>query len=102
MIPQRHQRKRTKGYRLPDGVVCVTRPGKWGNPYPTAAEFECIFERLWSSVHHSHALPEMDASRNKVLKMIQCLEQLRGKDLACFCKVGDPCHADVLIQFANR
>lgn len=27
---------------------------------------------------------------------------LRGKDLACWCALGDPCHADVLLELANR
>lgn len=26
---------------------------------------------------------------------------LRGKNLACFCKLGEPCHADVLLELAN-
>jgi hypothetical protein len=36
------------------------------------------------------------------------LEQLRGKNLACWCPLGDaqgnrvPCHADVLLELANR
>lgn len=29
------------------------------------------------------------------------LERLRGMDLACWCKPGDPCHADVLLELAN-
>ena len=31
-LPVRIQRRRTKGWRLPKGAKCVTRPGKWGNP----------------------------------------------------------------------
>jgi hypothetical protein len=27
--------------------------------------------------------------------------QLRGKNLACWCKPGAPCHADVLLELAN-
>jgi len=30
------------------------------------------------------------------------LEELRGKNLACFCKIGEPCHADVLLKIANE
>jgi hypothetical protein len=29
------------------------------------------------------------------------VEELRGKNLACRCKLGAPCHADVLLQMAN-
>lgn len=27
---------------------------------------------------------------------------LRGKDLVCWCKECDPCHADVLLELANK
>jgi hypothetical protein len=26
---------------------------------------------------------------------------LRGKNLACYCKLSEPCHADVLLAIAN-
>jgi len=28
--------------------------------------------------------------------------ELAGKDLACWCQLGQPCHADVLLELANR
>lgn len=28
--------------------------------------------------------------------------ELRGKDLACWCPLDQPCHADVLLELANR
>lgn len=27
--------------------------------------------------------------------------ELHGKNLACWCKIGTPCHADVLLELAN-
>src|SRR5690606_12066752 len=33
MKPIRVQRKRTKGWIMPENTVSVTRPGKWGNPF---------------------------------------------------------------------
>ena len=35
-MPERIQRKRTKGWRMPVGAVYVGRPTKWGNPFPIA------------------------------------------------------------------
>lgn len=32
-MPERIQRKRTKGWRMPEDAVFVGRPGKWGNPF---------------------------------------------------------------------
>lgn len=40
----------------------------------------------------------MDARRRWILDN---LHTLRGKDLACTCAPGAPCHADVLIEMAN-
>jgi hypothetical protein len=31
--PERIQRRRAKGWRMPDGAVYVGRPTKWGNPW---------------------------------------------------------------------
>jgi len=28
--------------------------------------------------------------------------ELRGKNLMCWCEIGAPCHADVLLEIANR
>jgi hypothetical protein len=27
---------------------------------------------------------------------------LRGKNLACWCKIGEPCHGDFLLKLANE
>jgi hypothetical protein len=29
------------------------------------------------------------------------LKSLRGLNLACWCKIDEPCHADVLLELAN-
>jgi hypothetical protein len=29
-------------------------------------------------------------------------QELRGKNLACWCPEGSPCHADVLLEIANE
>ena len=28
-------------------------------------------------------------------------QELRGKDLACWCPIGAPCHADIMLAWAN-
>jgi hypothetical protein len=32
----------------------------------------------------------------------EAAEQLAGKNLACWCPLDGPCHADILLQIANR
>ena len=91
MTPKRLQRKRVKGWRKPEGAVCVTRPSRWANPYREAdgysrAEAVALFE--------AYALKRLEAEPG-------WLEPLRGKDLACTCPPGELCHADVLLRLAN-
>lgn len=37
-MPDRIQRRRTKGWRMPDGAVYVGRPTKWGNPFAIGSQ----------------------------------------------------------------
>ena len=90
MTPKRIQRKRTKGWRKPEGVVNVTRPGKWGNPYRTLND-----RGLALTEFRLYAECEVAAGRLD-------LEELRDKDLMCWCRVGDPCHGDILLEMANK
>ena len=100
--PSRYQRSCKRGARLPDGVVCVTRPGKWGNPFATAGEFRALIEAVLGisgeSEFHAVTLQQF-AHVNAIARQIH---ELRGKDLACWCGPDEECHGDVLIQLANR
>ena len=96
-MPVRIQLRRTKGWRLPAGAVIVSRPTKWGNPYPVGSADlngmpmspERAIERYRFALLENEMHDEIEA-------------ELRGKDLACWCKPGDACHADVLLEIANR
>lgn len=93
MTPARIQLRRTKGWRKPDNAVVVARPTRWGNPFPVIdgdREFAAFLYRGWL-VAHPDARPLRDD-----------IESLRGKDLACWCPLNGPCHADVLLDLANR
>lgn len=89
--PCRIQRKRTRGWRMPAGVVYVGRPGRYGNPLKASGRYPLAHNLIefedW--VDHRTRAGKLD------------LEPLRGKDLACWCPVGAPCHGDVLIRRAN-
>jgi hypothetical protein len=89
---------------MPANTVSVTRPGKWGNPF-----------RLDTSGHYGPAEAVRDYRRSvennggravgNVLEPPPTTETIRralsGKNLACYCPVGQPCHADVLLEIAN-
>lgn len=76
-----------KTHGVPEGAVYVGRPTKWGNPFkigPDGGRSEVISQyREWL------ATSGLDPT------------ELRGKDLVCWCKPL-PCHADVLLELANR
>lgn len=114
--PVRVQRKRSKGWRMPANTVSVTRPSVFGNPFTIAHALEsgyvndeaearpfvveCFDDWLaggrdgrdwWQG-------PESDKRRSEIMRR---LPELRGKNLACFCPEGQPCHADILLRLAN-
>ena len=93
--PRRIQLSRRKGYRKPDSAVRITRPGKWGNPYKVG-----IHGDAETCVRLFEGMMETEMARSE--KMRAAIEELRGKDLGCFCPLDAPCHGDVLLRLANK
>lgn len=115
-MPERIQRKRTKGWRKPEGAVYVGRGSAWGNPYRVVPQTKNgpfdVYNDEWccgqttgmesarrmavrkytaARENHHHNMPDTATIR----------EQLAGKDLMCWCPLDQPCHADVLLEIAN-
>lgn len=111
--PVRVQLSRKKGWRMPPNTVSVARPGLMGNPfhvgvYGTARHCVDAYRRLLSGAPslRRHAilciLKGMDGrGEARVAAMRDRVPELRGKNLACWCPLDQPCHADVLLEFAN-
>jgi len=107
--PRRIQRKRTKGWRMPPNTVYVGRPSKWGNPRDWREWIRV--SRDQTDARRSATIVFWDAMlageksvhwRPAIQWMREHLHELRGKNLACWCKPDEPCHADVLLELANR
>lgn len=110
--PRRVQLSRRKGWRMPENTVKVARPTRFGNPWtvkdaietgysPERAQSYCVeLYREWLTTTDglTHMLQDSDYLRRLV---IEGLPELRGKNLACFCRLDQPCHADVLLEVAN-
>lgn len=104
-MPERIQRKRSKGWRMPANTASVCRPGPFGNMFivsPTrkpgarsGGEYICV-PTAWDAVE---CYREFLKERPDMVEKVKV--ELRGKNLACFCRVGEPCHADVLLEVAN-
>lgn len=97
MTPQRIQRRRTKGWRMPAGAVNVCRPSDWGNPFrvgdiamphvvTVTPALACALFEAWVIEHGW---------------LTQIQGELEGRDLVCWCPLDQPCHADVLLRIAN-
>lgn len=104
IMPERIQFKRRKGFRLPANTVRVLRPSYWGNEYKIGM---VAFDGETEKVIHLERRQNVIAAHERQLKRIlerdpKYLEPLRGKNLACFCRLDQECHADVLLKYANR
>lgn len=103
-MPVRIQRKRVKGWKMPENTVSVTRPGKWGNPFKVG---DYIRDPITGEViKQLKSLDDVLTWYKNYLRYRMMHEtikrELKGKNLACFCKEGDPCHADILLKIANE
>lgn len=120
-VPIRVQLSRAKGWRMPPNTVSVARPGRWGNPFPVqpgwgreraVALYRHMLTGGWSPSWVADLIDE-DA-QTVYATMAQwrrrlgtgyahdfARAELRGKNLACWCKPGEPCHTDVLLEIAN-
>jgi hypothetical protein len=102
--PRRVQRSRRKGWRMPPDTVYVGRPGKWGNPYKVAQEYRSDHLYIPAvTVESAVKLYRVHMEARLQYPAIRAmLEALRGKNLCCWCPLEQPCHADVLLELANR
>lgn len=102
--PERVQLSRRPGWRMPPNTVKVARPSAWGNPFVVGkldhATGEVVADRA-----HAARLFDLRWFHNGADPMGVMLEEvrrdLRGKNLACWCRLDQPCHADVLLKYAN-
>ncbi len=120
MSPTRIQMTRGKPWRAGNPrAVIVDRRTPWGNPFvigepgvPDAATAVALFRSAILLTHLAEA--HAPACENMLLaglmaempgpvpRFAAIREHLAGCDLACWCPVDQPCHADVLLELANE
>lgn len=129
-MPVRVQLSRKKGWRMPPNTVKVDRSTKWGNPFNFRAPEHCwtalaYGEKGNPAGRHAASVKAFREWMGSPAGMriegcgLYCGDhpigvsptveartppdptELRGKNLACWCKPDQPCHADVLIELAN-
>jgi len=105
-MPKRIQRKRTKGWKMPTNAVYVGRPTIWGNPF-RISNGDCDHPDCGPKSHTPLTAQEVVEAYQRYLPGLLkvqpagLIDRLRGKDLACWCALDQPCHADVLLEIAN-
>jgi hypothetical protein len=91
-MAERIQRKRAKGWRMPAGAVYVGRPTVWGNPF-------AVHQRmLWTPAVVVELYEGFLAEHPEIAEAARA--ELAGRDLACWCRLDQPCHADTLLRVA--
>lgn len=102
----RIQLKRAKGWRMPSGAVKVDRSTRWGNPWPIGAEGPDgrvapdalgavgMFEDMLADPQKRAEVGYPDDASVRL--------HLAGRDLCCWCLLGEPCHADVLLRILSE
>lgn len=106
MVPKRVQLSRKGGWRMPPNTIKVDRSTKWGNRFKAGTE-----------VTHPITCRQITvAGKDEAIKLftlflstdvgtefkVVARAELKGKNLACWCKAGEACHADILLAVANE
>lgn len=94
---------------MPEGAVYVGRPSRWGNPFPVGIVTRSLANGGVAQVGYTAPEAVRLFRLYAEQKPGSWLEPLRGRDLACWCPLVAPnpwqrvaCHADVLLELANR
>lgn len=110
---------------MPEGAVYVGRPSKWGNRFRVGGHYKrdehagiprMGLRFVYIEAYEGH----QDASYTTLTTAQEAVEwfrwylttwtphqreilrtELRGADLACWCRLDRACHADVLLELAN-
>lgn len=103
--PVRVQLSRAKGWRLPPNTVKVDRSTRWGNPFhfdgrevtraDAIASFAAALQR-----DRGYA-PPRHVSGITWNSLEDIRRELHGRNLACWCPLDGPCHADLLLKIAR-
>lgn len=104
-MPERIQRKRMKGWRMPEGAVYVGRPTKWGNPFQAGKVVYLTGPKTGERADRADVVRMYEnrirrVGGDEVIGLIRA--ELAGRDLVCWCPQDEPCHADVLLRIANE
>lgn len=101
MGPKRIQMRRSAGWKKPAGAIYVGRPTIWGNPWRVGGRAHGALGPREAVTEYERALTTGALTDREGRALFDRIGELRGHDLACWCEPQQPCHADVLLRYAN-
>jgi len=99
-LPVRVQRRRVKGWRMPPNTVYVGRGSRFGNPIEIGTR-DLRTDGIIDAATAVERFSERLATGRLPFTEADVRAELRGKNLACWCPLDQPCHAAVLMEIAN-
>jgi Domain of unknown function (DUF4326) len=100
--PHRVQLRRTKGWRMPPNTVKVDRSTRYGNPFrvgdPGIPDVRSSIDRFKAALRSGELTR---GNPDSPFHAAHLRAALRGRNLACWCPLDGPCHADILLRIAN-
>ncbi len=100
LAPRRIQQQR--GKKLAPGAVSVARPTRFGNPYKVRPHGPYTLDEALARYERDLLADGLVSKPGRPpTTMAEVRRKLAGKDLACYCPAGQPCHGDLLLTIAN-
>lgn len=110
---------------MPKGAIYVGRPTTWGNKFQVGHHYKrdadggvpslgirFLFLEAFAG-YQDNSYTTLQSAAEAVEwwrwylgtfsapKLAEMMKPLRGRNLACWCPLDQPCHADVLLELAN-
>ena len=86
---------------MPANTVKVDRSTRFGNPFrvgdPGIPDVPASIERFKAALRSGELVRDPESP----FQTANLRAALRGKNLACWCPLDGPCHADLLLEIAN-
>lgn len=115
MKPIRIQLSRKKGWKMPENTVKVDHTTAWRNPFKVGGKIsECPYFTTMRAELTAHEMYKDEITPEVSVRLFRAdLERYPGKitfakqylankNLACWCKIGEPCHAYVWLEKVNE
>lgn len=97
--PNRIQRRRSAGWKMPANARYAGRPGPYGNPFKVGDKYRNGITGGEFVITQENCIPIFETyAKGRLAAEPDWFEPLRGFDLACWCSLDRPCHVDIILE----